>query len=157
MNRGIEIIWGVDGRFLFGLAEVLRGSTDVAVWIFFFPVSHILVSMLPVFTMSVRQTRITMASYLNFLNIWAISLWTPRCTATSGIAGRIKTIVWMMMNIFRTISTRPGSIFVIPGAEIIIADTLWNYRTNLGRGAGLIGRITTILVIGKTWDLIANG
>ena len=41
MDRGVEIIWGVDGRFLFGLAEVLRGGTDVAVWIFFFPVSHI--------------------------------------------------------------------------------------------------------------------
>ena len=53
MNRGIEIIWGVNGRFLFGLAEVLRGSTNMTVWIFFFPVGHILILMFPVITMSI--------------------------------------------------------------------------------------------------------
>ena len=41
MDRGIEIIWGVDRGFLFGLAEVLRGGIDVTVWIFFFPVCNI--------------------------------------------------------------------------------------------------------------------
>ena len=41
VDGSIEIIWGVNGRFLFSLAEVLSGGTDVAVWIFFFPVSHI--------------------------------------------------------------------------------------------------------------------
>ena len=50
----VSTVAGHDGRFLFGLTKVLSGGTDVAVWIFFFPVGHILVSVLPVFTMSVR-------------------------------------------------------------------------------------------------------
>ena len=41
MDGSIEIIWGVNRGFLLGLAEVLGGSPDVTVWIFFFPVGYI--------------------------------------------------------------------------------------------------------------------
>ena len=61
-----------------------------------------------------------------------------------------------MMNIFRTISTRPSGIFVIPSTKIVITNTLRNYRTDFGSGTGFIGRITAVLIIGKAWDLITD-
>ena len=62
-----------------------------------------------------------------------------------------------MVDMLCIIYTRPGSIFVIPSAEIIIANTLGDHCAYFGGRAGFIGRFTTILVIGKAWNLIANG
>ena len=51
----------------------------------------------------------------------------------------------------------PVSIFVIPSTEIIVANALRNYSANFGGGAGLVGGIAALLILGETWDLVTNG
>ena len=142
MDRGVEIIWGVNGRFLFGLTEVLCGSTDMVIWIGSFIFVVIVIKdfiTLISFTATVWSPRNTVRRtfFVNRNCYFFTPLITPHGISTISITGTFVRAIIVMICILGRLTTfirftSPNRVVVIPSTQIIVPNTLGNYCTNFG-------------------------
>ena len=167
MDRSIEIIRGVDrGLLLYDVIFPLRCSINHVIWVeATIGVFNFVDRTSPypcTTTITIATTTILFGPNFYFMGGLLSGLATPHGIFIINIVSFIKRIKFISISIFRWTTSAIGfpgpiSVFIIPSTKIVVANTLRDYGANFGGGTGFIGRITTVLVIGKTWDLIANG
>ena len=167
MDGSIEIVWGVNrGLFFYDVIFPLRCSINHVIWVeATISVSNFVdraSSYSCTITITIATTTILFGP--NFYSMGGLlsGLAAPHGIFIINIVSFIKRIKFISISIFRWTTSAigfpgPVCIFIIPSTKIVVADTLRDYGANFGGRAGFSGRITTVLVIGKTWDLIANG
>ena len=167
MDGSIEIIWGVDrGLFFYDVIFPLRCSINNIIWVeATISVSNFVdraSSYSCTITITITTTTILFGPNLYSMGGLLSGLAAPHGVFIINIVSFIKRIKFISISIFCWTTSAIGfpgpiSVFVIPSTKIVVADALRNYGANFGGGAGFIGRFTTGLVIGETWDLIADG